>query len=235
MSLATFKDLCIDAGDAIALGAFWSNVLGLELHHRDDGQVFLSGARPEHTVWVNQVSELKKVKHRIHLDVHATAERALVALGATVADRDSFEWTVMHDPEDGEFCLFSRAEPPDYRLYEIVVDCSDHRSLAAWWQQLLGGAVGESDEGYSFLERIPGVPFDCITFAPVPEPKIVKNRVHLDVRAASVEPILAAGATALRSPDDEIRWHVLADPEGNEFCVFVDDRSDDASDDRSDD
>jgi catechol 2,3-dioxygenase-like lactoylglutathione lyase family enzyme len=226
MPLATFKDLCLDAGDAIALGAFWSNVLGLELHHRDDdGQVFLSGSGPEHTVWVNQVSELKKVKHRVHLDVHGTTERALVALGATVADRDSFEWTVMHDPEDGEFCLFSRTEPPDYRLYEIAVDCTDHRSLAAWWQRLLGGEVGESEEGSSSLQRIPGAPFDGITFASVPEAKIVKNRLHLDLRAPSVEPILSAGATSLRSPDDEIRWHVLADPEGNEFCVFVDEGS----------
>jgi catechol 2,3-dioxygenase-like lactoylglutathione lyase family enzyme len=226
MPLATFKDLCLDAGDAIALGAFWSNVLGLELHHRDDGQVFLTGAGPEQAVWVNQVPELKTVKHRVHLDVHGTTERALVALGATVADRDSFPWTVMRDPEDGEFCLFSRADPPDYRLYEIAIDCMDHRSLAGWWQRLLGGEIGEGEDGCSFIERIPGAPFDGLTFEPVPEPKVVKNRIHLDLLAPSVEPILAAGATELRSPDDEIRWHVLADPEGNEFCVFVDDRSD---------
>jgi hypothetical protein len=57
-------------------------------------------------------------------------------------------------------------------------------------------------------------------FAPVPEPKTVKNRIHWDVWADDVQPLLDAGATLLRARDDEIGWDVLADPEGNEFCVF---------------
>ena len=56
----------------------------------------------------------------------------------------------------------------------------------------------------------------------MPEPKTVKNRIHWDVSAAAVQPLLDAGATLLRARDDEISWHVLADPEGNEFCVFLD-------------
>ena len=57
-------------------------------------------------------------------------------------------------------------------------------------------------------------------FGPVPEPKVVKNRIHLDVVAADLDALLAAGATVLRRRDDEIGWDVLADPEGNEFCRF---------------
>ena len=57
-------------------------------------------------------------------------------------------------------------------------------------------------------------------FVPVPEPKTVKNRIHWDVLAPDVDALLAAGATLLRAPDDDIGWHVLADPDGNEFCVF---------------
>lgn len=59
-------------------------------------------------------------------------------------------------------------------------------------------------------------------FTPVPEPKTVKNRVHWDVLLddATVDDLVAAGATVLRRPDDEIDWTVLADPEGNEFCAF---------------
>jgi len=53
----------------------------------------------------------------------------------------------------------------------------------------------------------------------VSEPKVVKNRVHLDLRVRSVDELTALGATVLREPDDEIGWTVLADPEGNEFCV----------------
>jgi hypothetical protein len=57
-------------------------------------------------------------------------------------------------------------------------------------------------------------------FVPVPEPKTVKNRVHWDVTAPDVDALVERGARVLRSPDDEINWTVLADPEGNEFCAF---------------
>jgi hypothetical protein len=53
----------------------------------------------------------------------------------------------------------------------------------------------------------------------VPEAKAVKNRMHFDV-VGNTAALLAAGATMVRFEDDEIEWDVLADPEGNEFCVF---------------
>jgi hypothetical protein len=49
----------------------------------------------------------------------------------------------------------------------------------------------------------------------------VKNRVHWDVTVPEVAPLVAAGATLLREPDDDIRWFVMSDPEGNEFCAFT--------------
>jgi Glyoxalase-like domain len=54
----------------------------------------------------------------------------------------------------------------------------------------------------------------------VPEAKSAPNRIHWDLAAPDVAPLLSLGATVLRAPDSEISWHVLADPEGNEFCVF---------------
>ncbi|MGH8840675.1 MAG: VOC family protein [Jiangellaceae bacterium] len=59
-----------------------------------------------------------------------------------------------------------------------------------------------------------------LCFVPVPEPKRAKNRIHWDVLAPDVGALVARGARVLREPDDEISWHVLADPEGNEFCAF---------------
>jgi Glyoxalase-like domain len=58
-------------------------------------------------------------------------------------------------------------------------------------------------------------------FAAVPEPKTAKNRIHWDVTVPSVAPLVEAGASVLREPGGDIRWHVLADPEGNEFCAFT--------------
>jgi hypothetical protein len=54
----------------------------------------------------------------------------------------------------------------------------------------------------------------------VPEPKSGPNSVHWDV-AGDVAALSAAGATMLREPDGDVSWHVMADPEGNEFCVFA--------------
>ena len=55
---------------------------------------------------------------------------------------------------------------------------------------------------------------------PVPEPKTVKNRIHWDVPGERAE-LVGAGARLLRARGDDIAWDVLADPEGNEFCVFT--------------
>jgi hypothetical protein len=65
------------------------------------------------------------------------------------------------------------------------------------------------------------MPILAMDFVPTPEPKTVKNRIHWDVTVPSATPLVGAGATMLREPDADIGWHVLADPEGNEFCAFT--------------
>jgi hypothetical protein len=72
------------------------------------------------------------------------------------------------------------------------------------------------------FEKLPEAPFEWLVFVPVPEAKTVKNRIHIDVTTADVRLLVDAGARLLRAQDDEIRWNVLADPDGNEFCAFVD-------------
>ncbi len=220
MALVRFKDLCIDAVDPARLGAFWAAALGLRGEAREDGDMVLRGERREHTVWINRVPEPKSVKHRVHLDVHGSSPDDLVALGARVLDDRSFRWVVMADPEGGEFCLFPRDEVPAYRLYELGVDCADHELVGRWWGEVLGARWSDDPAGFSFIEDVPGLPFDGIAFCAVPEPKLVKNRVHLDIVADDLHALLAAGATLLRPRDAEIGWDVLADPEGNEFCRF---------------
>lgn len=225
MPIAAYKDLCIDAIDPVALGRFWAGVLGLELHTQDGGAAYLTGAGPHETVWINRVEEAKTVKHRMHLDVNASSVEAVERLGATVLDADSFRWTVMADPEGGEFCVFVRTGEIPQRLYDIVVDTADspaaaHR-IAAWWGDVLDVEVVDDPRGYSFVRNVPGLPCDGISFIPVPEPKTVKNRIHIDVTVDDVDDLVRAGATILRPRDEQIRWTVLADPGGNEFCAFV--------------
>ena len=120
------------------------------------------------------------------------------------------------------------------RLRDVVVDCRHPASLARFWAGALEGyAVAPYDEAELARLREMGVndPEDDPTvlveggsprlwFQRVPERKIGKNRLHLDLRAddldAEMDRLTALGAKLLATHDD---WVVLADPEGNEFCL----------------
>ena len=225
MSAATYKDLCLDAVDAPRLGRFWADVLGRELQRRDDGMILLTGASERDTIWVNQVPEPVTVKQRVHLDVHAASVGDVLAAGATPLDLDSFRWKVLRDPEGGELCVFERETVPAERLYELGVDSADPERIATWWADVFGSRVesGTDDSGGSWASvPVPGAPFESLVFVAVPEPKTVKNRIHWDVDTSDLGLLVGDGARVLREPDGDVSWTVLADPEGNEFCAFVD-------------
>ncbi len=231
MALARYQDLCIDAVDPDRMGRFWSSALGLRLDESSGVPYRLTGPSERSTVWINPVPESKTVKHRVHIDVNASSVEELRSLGALVVDDESFPWTVMSDPEGGEFCVFVRKGEISQRLYELVVDSTAPDTIAKWWAEVLGARLVHDERGFSYVDQIPGAPLDSISFVPVPEPKTVKNRVHFDVTTANLAALVAAGAKVLRSKDDDIDWTVLADPEGNEFCAFdADDTGDAAAD-----
>ncbi|WP_370325517.1 VOC family protein [Euzebya sp.] len=230
MSLATWKDLCIDAVDAHRLADFWGAALGLSVERRGDGHAVLRGDHPTETIWVNAVPEPKTVKHRVHLDVRARSLDPLLDLGATVvaaAEDTGKPWTTLADPDGGEFCTFLRDDlpaAPPARRYEMVVDVADgaaSEALATWWADVLGGRVVDDGRGFWWIEDIPGLPFETIDMIPVPEPKAVKNRIHWDVDCDDVDALVGAGATVLAAPTPTTRWTVCADPQGNEFCAFT--------------
>jgi hypothetical protein len=212
---ARWLALSVDVTDADRMTGFWAGATGLEPSRVDDeGFVELQGGPEGSELVVCPVPEPRTVKQRVHLDLHCRSVGDLEALGATVAD-DSFPWTVMRDPEGGELCAFVRDEVPAYKVYEVVVDCADPERVARWWGRRFGVEPRHEGDDWS-LEAVPGMPFECLVLVPVPEPKVVKNRVHWDL-VGDVEEFLAAGATVLWEMP---RWTVMADPEGNEFCVF---------------
>ncbi|HEY5011183.1 MAG TPA: VOC family protein [Acidimicrobiia bacterium] len=114
------------------------------------------------------------------------------------------------------------------RLTEIVVDSADPRRLARFWGDVLGWPVTDEDRGFSWISASGDyTAHPMVVFVPVPEPKSVKNRVHLDVnpsgmeQAEELERLLALGATRVDvGQSDDVPWVVLADPEGNEFCLL---------------
>jgi hypothetical protein len=221
VSTPRFKELCLDtAAGGTALAEFWAAATGC---------TFAAGSGPDDPgdvvgeaegmgIAICPVPEPKTVKNRVHLDLHTDSVDTLLALGATRApgyDADD-AWTVLLDPEGGEFCAFVRDEVPAYKVYELSVDSVDPRAIASWWGAVFGAEPRNEGQAWWWLEDVPGAPFESMVFAPVPEPKTVKNRLHWDVYG-DVDELLAQGATHLW---DQPRWTVLADPEGNEFCVF---------------
>jgi predicted enzyme related to lactoylglutathione lyase len=109
-------------------------------------------------------------------------------------------------------------------LDEVVIDCRDPAALATFWQAVIGGTIlRQSREWVAIVES--GTL--TIGFQLVPEPKTVKNRVHLDVRVDDLE-VASVAAEQLGArrvggprPDPVGGFQVMADPEGNEFCFIV--------------
>jgi predicted enzyme related to lactoylglutathione lyase len=111
-------------------------------------------------------------------------------------------------------------------LREINIDCNDPRLVAGFWGQVLGWKVQEHHDVLWMSESGNWRELSLV-FAQVPERKSAKNRIHLDVspvgceRDDEVARLRALGAQPVDVGQGDVPWVVLADPEGNEFCVLV--------------
>ena len=103
-------------------------------------------------------------------------------------------------------------------------DCADPAALAAFWAEVLDYDNLPSDDPDEAAVAPKDGKGNHILFLRVPEGKVAKNRLHLDLRpddqAAEVERVLALGAKTVDIGQGEQTWVVLADPEGNEFCIL---------------
>jgi predicted enzyme related to lactoylglutathione lyase len=115
------------------------------------------------------------------------------------------------------------------KIQHVTVDCADPYGLATFWSQVMGWPISDIDspgDDEVLLEPpTPGTPE--LLFQSVPEPKTVKNRLHFDLcpdertRDEEVSRLLTMGAALVadhRTPTGR-GWVLMADPEGNEFCV----------------
>ncbi|MER7340576.1 VOC family protein [Streptomyces sp. NPDC000075] len=232
------------AVDDAALGRFWAAALGWGIDSEGPGVTNLEPvgfAYPDPAaVCIDLIArpEPKTGKNRVHLDLATTSaahQAELVArlkdLGATLADvgQGDVPWTVMADPEGNEFCVL---EPRDvYRdtgpIAAVVVDCADPREMARFWSGAMDWTLHEVTDDQATLRSSQGVgPY--LEFLRTPDTKNGWNRVHLDVAPYSggdpkseAARLRALGATDAPGMDPSaISWTVLADPEGNEFCLL---------------
>ncbi|CAL9653264.1 hypothetical protein SUDANB108_06712 [Streptomyces sp. enrichment culture] len=112
-------------------------------------------------------------------------------------------------------------------VQNVAIDCADAYALALFWSRVTGRPLHPEDRPGARETQVMPDEGPALYFNQVPEPKTAKNRIHLCLRPGTsreqeVERLLRLGATLVadhREPDGS-GWAVLADPEGNEFCVL---------------
>ncbi|WNV83582.1 VOC family protein [Umezawaea sp. Da 62-37] len=228
------NDVVVDAADPAALGRFWSALLGTPVTGESAEEVDVAVAGGVELVFV-PVTDPKTTKNRLHLDLASTSlddqgaivERA-VSLGARPVDlgQRGVPWVVLADIEGNEFCVL---EPrPEYSatgpVAAIVVDVADTGAQADFWSAATGLPIVNRTAEFASLRQESG---PWLEFLHSDDRKRVKNRLHLDIapgahddQAAEVARLLALGAKPVDVGQGARTWVVLADPEGQEFCVL---------------
>jgi predicted enzyme related to lactoylglutathione lyase len=111
------------------------------------------------------------------------------------------------------------------RLYNVTIDANDPRALAEFWRLVLGYELAYDEPDEVGIEPLEDDNCPALIFVPVPEDKTVKNRLHLDLapddQQAEVERLEGLGAQRIDIGQGDVSWIVMADPEGNEFCVLT--------------
>jgi predicted enzyme related to lactoylglutathione lyase len=226
--------LSVDAHDPEGLARFWAGVLGWETA---DGTTLVPDDDTGFPIRFLPTSEPKRGQNQMHLDLTSTSledQQQTVAraleLGARhvdVGQRPEEEHVVLADPEGNEFCVI---EPGN----GFLADCGFVGALASDGSQAVGHFWGEAlgwplvwDQDEETAIRSPHGGPKISWGGPPVAPKRGKNRLHLDLAPAAdgdlhaeVDRLVSLGATRIDIGQGEVPWVVLADPDGNEFCVL---------------
>lgn len=228
-----------DANDPLLLAPFWANALRWEIddeNHDEIGLVPTDDTRLR--IVFQRVREPKAGKNRVHLDLTTTSiddqrdmvER-LVGLGGhhiDVGQGPDDRHVVLADPEGNELCVI---EPDNNFLADCGVlgsiTCDGSRAVGYFWSEALGWPlVWDQDEETAI--RAPDGTGPFITWGPPVPPKRRKNRLHLDIappidvdQQAEVDRLVSLGARRIDIGQGRVSWVVMADPDGNEFCVLT--------------
>ena len=112
------------------------------------------------------------------------------------------------------------------KFTEMVLSANDVEALASFWEAVLGWQRTETTDDGDIELVDPSGHAPSLLFEPVPQPKQAQNRLHIDVspvgcdQSEELERLLALGARPVDVGQGEQTWVVLADPEGNEFCLL---------------
>jgi catechol 2,3-dioxygenase-like lactoylglutathione lyase family enzyme len=227
-----------DANDPLRLGTFWAGVLGRELDDSADGIALLPSDEPGYRIEFPLTQEPKLGPNQIHFDVTSasledqqrTVARALELGGRHLdigQDPDDGH-VVLADPEGNEFCVI---EAENNFLADTgrlgAINCDGSQEVGYFWAEALGWRlVWDQDEETAIQSPLGGSKMSW--GGPPVRTKTGKNRLHLDIapsaggdQQAEVDRLVTLGATRLDIGQGDVTWVVMADPDGNEFCVLT--------------
>ena len=228
--------LCVDAIDPQGLARFWAGLLHREIAL--DGVTVLASDDPGFDITFRPTRTVKSGPNQIHLHLTSTSlddQRATVArvleLGGRhldVGQRPEEGHVVVGDPEGNELCVI---EPGNAYLagcgFLAELACDGTREVGCFWREATGWPL-VWDQGEETAIQSPRGGAKVAWGGPPVAPKTGKNRLHLHVAPgpggdllAEVDRLVALGAKRLDLGQGEVPWVVMADPDGNEFCVLT--------------
>ena len=231
--------LSFDAHEPLRLARFWAGLLGWETADDDphDAIALLPSDDTGFRLRFLPSEEPKRGQNQAHFDLTSTSlddQRQVVAraldLGARhidVGQRPEEGHVVLADPEGNEFCVI---EPGNNFLADCgfvgALACDGSQEVGYFWSRALDWPLVWDQDQETAIRSPHGGP--KITWGGPPvEPKTGKNRLHFDLvppadgdQRAEVDRLLSLGAKRLDIGQGEVDWVVLADPDGNEFCVM---------------
>jgi hypothetical protein len=239
--MTRLTSIVVDSTDHLAQARWWAEALGTTVANELGDE---AGVQLPSGLWLDfvpdGVQEPKSTKNRIHLDLatysdeeHAALVTRLDELGATRVDVGQpdagIDWVVLADPEGNELCVLG---PRPHMHYDgpvgcIVFDTADPAAIADFWCLATGYERHDGNDVWVEL-RPPDGRGPHLALCAARDPKVGKNRVHLDVaplaggdQEAEVEALVAAGGRRIDIGQGDVPWVVLADPVGNELCVLT--------------
>jgi len=228
--------LAFDAQDPALLATFWAGVLGREID--GDGTSLLPSADAEFPIEFLQTEHAKTGPNQMHFDLtstslddqQATVERALRLGGShlDVGQRPEEGHVVLADPEGNEFCVVGPGNKFLADTGVIGAYSSDGSQAAGYfWSKALDWPLVWDQDGETAIQSPKGGAKISWGGPPVLE-KTSKNRLHFDLappaggdQQAEVARLLSLGATRVDIGQGDVSWVVMADPDGNEFCVLT--------------
>lgn len=227
-----------DANDLSNLARFWAETLGWEQRDEDGYSTVAGGDGTVHRLEFVSRPNQKRSQNWMHFDLSSTSieeQRAvverLIRLGAhhiDVGQGPDSEHVVLADPEGNEFCVLEPGNSfVDYGGRMGSLTCDGSPTVGYFWSEALEWPlVWDQDEETAI--RAPNGTGQFITFGPPVRPKVAKNRLHIDVAPTpdgdqqdEVRRLESLGARRIDIGQGDVPWIVMADPDGNEFCVLT--------------